>query len=85
MGRVGVKRAMAAFQVVHTKDPSRYREQILRLWDAYLPGTPPGRFDWMIEGNPAGPASVYVFKSSIPIDLRILSLHIISKGISDTR
>jgi len=26
------------------------------FWQAYLPGTPPERFEWMTSGNPAGPA-----------------------------
>ncbi|MBZ0155108.1 MAG: GNAT family N-acetyltransferase [Alphaproteobacteria bacterium] len=38
------------------KDPAPYREQIIAFWKEYLPGTPAGRFDWMSNGNPAGPA-----------------------------
>ena len=45
---------MAIFNIIQA-DPVEYKEQILELWKEYLPGTPPGRFEWMQE-NPAGPA-----------------------------
>lgn len=45
---------MAAFKVVHTDDPDRYSDQILRFWQKYLPGTPPERFSWLRSGNPSG-------------------------------
>ncbi len=51
---------MAVFHVIRTEDPSPYREQILRFWEMYLPGTPPVRYEWMREGNPAGPAVWFV-------------------------
>lgn len=35
-------------------DPIQYKDQILKLWEEYLPGTPPGRLEWMHLGNPAG-------------------------------
>jgi hypothetical protein len=38
-------------------DPERYRDEIIRFWDEYLPGTPHGRFEWMKRGNPAGAAA----------------------------
>lgn len=47
---------MAGFRILQTDDPVRYREQIVRFWDEYLPGTPHGRFEWMKHRNPAGPA-----------------------------
>jgi hypothetical protein len=47
---------MGDFTIVTTDDPSPYRERILSFWGKYLPETPPGRFDWMLRGNPAGPA-----------------------------
>lgn len=46
---------MANFYVIQN-DPIQYKEQILKFWEDYLPGTPPGRFEWMNQGNPAGPA-----------------------------
>jgi len=42
------------FKIIQ-EDAAHFRQQILRFWDEYLPGTPPGRLDWM-ENNPAGPA-----------------------------
>ena len=46
---------MANFRVIQ-EDPLRYKEQILQFWTEYLPGTPPGRFEWLQDGNPSGPA-----------------------------
>src|SRR4030042_4579678 len=37
-------------------DPIQYKDQILKLWEECLPGTPHGRLEWMHMGNPAGPA-----------------------------
>lgn len=45
---------MAKFKIIQS-DPLRYKEQILKFWEKYLPGTPARRFDWM-QSNPAGPA-----------------------------
>ncbi len=45
---------MARFNIIQA-DPVEYKEKILEFWKEYLPGTPPGRFEWMQE-NPAGPA-----------------------------
>jgi hypothetical protein len=47
---------MNGFTIQRTDDPSPYRDRILSFWNAYIPGTPPGRFDWLSSGNPAGPA-----------------------------
>ena len=47
---------MAVFNIIRTDDPARHRDQILRFWQAYLPGTPPERLAWMNSGNPAGAA-----------------------------
>ena len=44
---------MARFKIIR-KDPTLYRQEIIKLWEEYLPGTPQGRFDWMNHGNPAG-------------------------------
>jgi len=49
---------MSKFIILH-KDPLPYKEQILKFWETYLPGTPPARFEWMNQGNPAGPALWY--------------------------
>jgi hypothetical protein len=51
---------MASFEIVRTDDPSAYRGQILRLWEKNLPGTPAERFEWMREGNPAGPTTWFL-------------------------
>ena len=48
---------MPTFTVIHSDDPSKYKEHILKFWKEYLPGTAPGRFDWMTRGNPAGPTN----------------------------
>jgi hypothetical protein len=45
--------------IIRQEDPLPYRERILAFWEKYLPGTPPGRFDWLNRGNPAGPAIWY--------------------------
>jgi len=45
---------MARFSIIQA-DSVEYKEQILEFWKENLPGTPPGRFEWMQE-NPAGPA-----------------------------
>lgn len=45
---------MARFNIIQS-DPVQYKDLILEFWKDNLPGTPPGRFDWMQE-NPAGPA-----------------------------
>lgn len=41
---------------VSRSDPAPFRETILRFWKENLPGTAEGRFEWMNNGNPAGPA-----------------------------
>lgn len=46
---------MSRFTVLQD-DPHMYRSQILAFWKAYLPDTPPERFEWMTQGNPAGPS-----------------------------
>lgn len=46
---------MANYYVIQN-DPIQYKEMILKFWEDYLPGTPPGRLEWMNNGNPAGPA-----------------------------
>jgi hypothetical protein len=49
---------MARFRIVRV-DPFEYKEEILALWRDNLPGTPPGRFEWMGE-NPDGPTVWYL-------------------------
>jgi len=41
-------------------DPTPFRETILRFWKENLPGTAEGRFEWMNNGNPAGPATWFL-------------------------
>jgi hypothetical protein len=48
---------MTPLTFIQTEDPSPYAQQIFDFWDAYLPGTPHARLDWMSRGNPAGPAT----------------------------
>jgi len=43
---------------IHLKNACNYKDQILKFWEDYLPGTPAGRFDWL-QNNPAGPAIWY--------------------------
>lgn len=45
---------MPKFKIIQD-DPQKFKTNILNFWKEYLPGTPPGRFEWM-ENNPAGPA-----------------------------
>lgn len=44
---------MAKFKIVQG-DPMKYKEDIIGFWQEHLPGTPPGRLEWMGNGNPAG-------------------------------
>lgn len=46
---------MARYRIIQA-EPGTYREEIIRFWELYLPGTASGRFDWMNSGNPAGPS-----------------------------
>jgi hypothetical protein len=46
---------MERFRIIQA-DPTRYENNILAFWEEYLPGTPPRRFEWLNQGNPAGPA-----------------------------
>ena len=43
----------------HTRSV-KYKDKIIKLWRECLPGTPEGRFDWLAEGNPAGPAEWFL-------------------------
>lgn len=53
---------MNKFQIVQV-DPFQFKTEILDFWDRYLPGTPPARFEWLTQGNPAGPAIwLFAFK-----------------------
>jgi len=44
---------MSQFEIIH-KEADLYKQQILEFWEQCLPETPPGRFEWMNRGNPAG-------------------------------
>lgn len=46
---------MSQFEIIQ-KEADLYKQQILDFWENYLPETPPGRFEWMNQGNPAGKA-----------------------------
>jgi GNAT superfamily N-acetyltransferase len=47
---------MADYDIVQI-EPARYRAGIVEMWRRYLPGTPDARFEWLAQGNPAGPAA----------------------------
>lgn len=47
---------MAKYKIIRTDDPSQYQEKIISFWDEYLADTPSNRFEWLMHGNPAGPA-----------------------------
>lgn len=46
--------------IIEKVDPWRYREKIVQFWSDNLPGTPIERFEWLVKGNPAGPAAWFV-------------------------
>jgi hypothetical protein len=74
---------MNKFQIIRT-DPLQFRGQILEFWDKYLPGTPPARFEWLTQGNPAGPA-IWLFafeddKNELAGMVSILPKHMIRNG-----
>jgi len=41
---------------VKQEDPKHIKDQILKFWEENIPGTPVERFEWVCNGNPAGPA-----------------------------
>lgn len=43
-----------AYYIELTENPDTYRAHILRMWQEYLPDTPPQRYEWLTKGNPAG-------------------------------
>ena len=45
---------MGGFYIIESSSDD-YKKQIAELWRKHLPGTPIERFQWMMEGNPAGP------------------------------
>lgn len=42
--------------IIEQGNPEILGEEIRRFWEAYLPGTPMNRLEWMMAGNPAGPS-----------------------------
>ncbi len=42
------------FHIEQSENPHEYKDQILRMWLEYLPGTPVERYNWLTLGNPAG-------------------------------
>jgi hypothetical protein len=44
------------YEILVTDNPIDYKEGIIRLWTDYLPDTPNNRYEWLINGNPAGRA-----------------------------
>lgn len=51
---------MARFHITKTKDPTPYTSELERFWQENLPDTAPARLKWMMEGNPAGPATWFL-------------------------
>lgn len=49
---------MKSYSIISV-DANQHQETIIKLWNEYLPGTPAQRFDWMMQGNPAGPPDWY--------------------------
>ncbi len=45
--------------IIHTQS-AQYKDKIIQLWRECLPDTPEDRFDWLAEGNPAGPAEWFL-------------------------
>ena len=77
--------------LIQQQDPFIHKKEILELWAENLPDTPPGRLEWMMDGNPAGPAKwFFAFDSKtnqlagmISVMPKLLILHgqIIRAGI----
>lgn len=51
---------MARFHITKTIDPTPYASDLERFWQENLPDTAPARLKWMMEGNPAGPATWFL-------------------------
>ncbi len=50
--------------LIKQDNPFKYKDQILKFWQDNLPDTPPGRLEWMMNGNPAGPSKwFFAFES----------------------
>lgn len=48
---------MKSYQIIRVSDPYPYKNQIIEFWRIYLhEKTPARRLNWLMEGNPAGPA-----------------------------
>ena len=47
---------MSRFDIISV-DPYKFRSEIVNMWQQYLADTPEGRFEWMQEKNPEGPAT----------------------------
>ena len=43
--------------LIKQDNPFKYKDQIQRFWQGHLTDTPPQRLEWMMNGNPAGPAT----------------------------
>jgi len=43
--------------IIEMVDPWKFKDSITGFWLDNIPGTPFERFDWMAQGNPAGPAT----------------------------
>ncbi len=43
--------------LIRQEDPFKYKGEIAEFWRKDLPDTPEGRLEWMMNGNPAGPAT----------------------------
>jgi predicted acetyltransferase len=36
-----------SYQIKYTEDPAQYKDQIKRIWQEFLPDTPPERYEWL--------------------------------------
>jgi hypothetical protein len=45
--------------LIKQDNPFTHKDQILKFWEEFLPDTPSQRLEWMMNGNPAGPATWY--------------------------
>ena len=55
--------------IIKRQDPILIKNDIIKYWYEYLPGTPETRFDWLLSGNPAGKTLWYAAYSEAEYEL----------------